>query len=95
MYDMAGEAKWTQEDVIWSMLLLVPVGLGARRTWKMREQSVKLTGGTMSEQGKNKKHATKVHRPGQRSIAISAFGQAKRDGRIVVGDDGIVRLRGK
>ena len=94
MYDLAAEGKYDREFIIWEMLLQVPVGRGARQTMSARRVQAEARGHQTHEQGTHAKHATKLHRPGQRMIAARCFVEARKAGRIVVGDDGIVRLRG-
>jgi len=89
---MAAEGKWTKQQMVLDAMLMVDVGVASRQTQRQRRDMARARGNRVYEQGEHRNHHPLMWRPGQRKITQQALINLIKRGRVVVGDDGIVRL---
>lgn len=92
IYEMAAEGRYTRREIVLSAGDLVANGHAARMTVRQRKANAKAQGYQHQKQGDEPRQDHDVTRPGRWRIASQSLMQAKRQGHLIEGDDGIVTL---
>ena len=92
IYEMAHEGRYTRHEIVLAAADLVPNGQASRVTLRRRAASARQQGYQSNKHGADARHDPDVTGPGRRRVASEAWMQAKRKGRIIEDENGIVTL---